>query len=192
LSEADQPCIIILAAPSGAGKSTISARLMTALPAVSFSVSATTRPARAHEVDGVHYHFLSLSRFERLRDEGALLESEEVYPGCWYGTLRSEVEKSDRESPVLLDIDVVGAVNVKEYYGKRCLAIFVQPPSLDILSQRLISRGTETEASLQARIGKAQHELTYASSFDEVVINDDLDEACSAVIDLVGRFIDQC
>lgn len=192
MSEADEPCIIILAAPSGSGKSTLAARLMAAEPSIAFSVSATTREPRAHERSGEHYHFLSLAEFERLRAEHQLLEAEEVYAGCWYGTLRSEVEKSDRHSPVLLDIDVVGAVNVKAQYGTRCLAIFVQPPSLEVLAQRLIGRGTETEESLRDRIGKAEHELTYSGSFDHVVVNDDLEEASARVIALVRNFIDQC
>ena len=185
----DQPCIIILAAPSGSGKTSIAARLMALRPTISFSVSATTRPPRAHETSGVHYHFMDVEEFESRRANGELLESEEVYPGCWYGTLRSEVEKSNRNAPVLLDIDVIGALRVKKQYQDRCLAIFVSPPSLDVLKHRLEARGTETPESLKARIGKAATELEYADAFDFIVVNDELDQAVREVIQLVDQFV---
>ncbi len=165
---------------------------MDAVPSVSFSVSATTRPARSHEIDGVHYHFMSLPDFERHLADGRLLESEEVYPGCWYGTLLSVVEKSHKEAPILLDIDVVGALRVKEHYRERCLALFISPPSAEELESRLRARGTESEKSLAERSSKARYELTFADSFDHVVVNDDLETAVKAVIDLVSDFIRRC
>ena len=187
-----RPCIIILAAPSGSGKTTIATRLMSNRPAISFSVSATTRPAREHEVSGVHYHFMSTQTFKQHLGRGELLESEEVYPGCWYGTLVSEITSSSRSAPVLLDIDVVGAINVKKEYGDRCLAVFIRPPSLVELENRLRARGTESAESLAERVGKAKHEITYAASFDAVVVNDNLEDAVSEVIKLVDAFIVTC
>jgi len=183
------PCIIILAAPSGSGKTTIASRLLHAIPTISFSVSATTRPARSHEIDGVHYHFMSLEEFEVHRGIGDLLESEEVYPGCWYGTLNSEVEKSSVLAPVLLDIDVVGALTVKEKYGPCCLAIFVSPPSLETLRIRLEARGTESNASLLERMAKAKHELSYSGAFDRVIVNDDLEAAVESAKQIVLEFM---
>lgn len=183
------PCIIILAAPSGSGKTTIASKLLSAIPSIFFSVSATTRPPRRHEKTGVHYHFMSLTEFEQHRAGGRLLENEEVYPGSWYGTLVSEVEKSHRGAPVLLDVDVIGAINVKKRYGSKCLALFISPPSLNVLKARLEARGTENEASLQARLSKAENELSYSGSFDHIVINDDLETAVDTVIRLVREFI---
>ena len=188
LNDMDQPCIIILAAPSGSGKTTIAARLLEERPSISFSVSATTRAPRAHEKYGVHYHFLDLLEFEKRRQRGELLESEEVYPGCWYGTLKSEVDKSSRHAPVLLDIDVMGAIRVKELYQDQCLAIFIRPPSLYELKNRLLARGTETDESLTERLGKASQELSFADSFDFVVVNDTLEKAVADVVGLVDCF----
>ena len=188
LNDMDKPCIIILAAPSGSGKTTIAARLLEERPSISFSVSATTRAPRAHEKSGVHYHFLDLLEFEKRRQRGELLESEEVYPGCWYGTLKSEVDKSSRHAPVLLDIDVMGAIRVKELYQDQCLAIFIRPPSLDELKNRLLARGTETDESLTERLGKASQELSFADSFDFVVVNDTLEKAVADVVGLVDGF----
>jgi len=188
LNDMDQPCIIILAAPSGSGKTTIAARLLEERPSISFSVSATTRAPRAHEKSGVHYHFLDGDEFEKRRQRGELLESEEVYPGCWYGTLKSEVDKSSRHAPVLLDIDVMGAIRVKELYKDQCLALFIRPPSLDELKNRLSSRGTETDESLAERLGKASQELSVSDSFDFVVVNDKLEKAVDDVVGLVDRF----
>jgi len=170
----------------------LSARLIEALPSIFFSVSATTRTPRAHEIDGEHYYFLSQKDFDAKKTAGLLLESEEVYPGCWYGTLKREIERSSAASPVLLDIDVVGAINVKKLYGERCLAIFIKPPSLEELRFRLSARGTETTDSLNERIGKASKELTFEPAFDHVVVNDHLEEACSAVISIVRSFMRSC
>ena len=164
---------------------------MEAMPSIRFSVSATTRPPRSHEKDGEHYHFLDLAAFKQAVVEDKLLEYEEVYPDCFYGTLRSEVERSTDQHPVLLDIDVVGALNVKEQYPDTCLALFIRPPSLEELERRLIMRGTETEESLAERVGKAAHELEYAKRFDHVVTNDDLSIAVDEVTHLVETFVGQ-
>jgi len=191
LSDVESPCIIILSAPSGSGKTTVAKHLMEEISSISFSVSATTRPARDHEVDGKHYHFLSVDAFQKAIAEDLLLEYEEVYTDCFYGTLRSEVESSSAQHPVLLDIDVVGAVNVKQQYSNRCLALFIRPPSIDELKRRLQERGTETEAFLKERIDKAEYEMTFAKHFDHIVTNGVLSDAVAEVVSLVRGFIEQ-
>lgn len=184
-----QPCIIVLTAASGSGKTTLARRLMERIPSIRFSVSATTRPPRAHETDGVHYHFMTPPEFVKARREGRLLESEEVYPGRWYGTLRSEVESSSEDAPVLLDIDVVGAEHVKELYGEKVLSIFIRPPSLEVLAERLARRKTESDATLAARVERARMEIERADRFDAEVLNDNLEEATDAVVGLVRDFL---
>lgn len=187
-----KPCIIIVAAPSGSGKSSLAARLMTALPQIRFSVSATTRAPRGEEKDGEAYHFLSTEDFREAIAADRLLEYEEVYPGRYYGTLRSEVERSSVMHPVLLDVDVVGALNVKEQYDKRCLAIFVKAPSMAVLEERLRSRGTDDEATIRTRLDKAAYEMSFEGSFDRSIVNDDLDTAATALIHLTRSFLNAC
>jgi guanylate kinase len=184
------PCIIVLTAPSGSGKTTVARELLAAFPTMRFSVSATTRPRRYNEVHSVHYHFLTQSQFDQELLDGNLLESEEVYPGCWYGTLRSEVENSSATAPVLLDIDVQGALNVKSQYGEKAFILFVRPPSLEVLEERLRTRGTETVDSLKKRLGRAAEELSYTDRFDTVIVNDILESAVSDAIDKVGSFLE--
>lgn len=183
------PCILIVAAPSGSGKSTLAARLMQALPQIRFSVSATTRPPRGAEQDGVAYHFLSPDAFRAAVAAGELLEYEEVYPDRFYGTLRSEVERSSVAHPVLLDVDVVGALNVKDEFGPKCLAVFVQAPSVEELERRLRERGTDDETTIRTRLDKAAWEMSFASKFDVRVINDDLDRAADELIAHVRTFL---
>lgn len=183
------PRIIVLTAPSGSGKTTIARRLIEAVPELRFSVSATTRPPRGHERDGVDYYFVTKDRFRELIDEGALIEYEEVYPGLFYGTLRSEVERATSRSPVLLDIDIRGAESVKRIMGDDALVIFVRPPSLEALAERLRTRGTESEDSLHARLERAREEMEHASSFDYVVINDRLEDAIAETIETVRGFL---
>ena len=159
------------------------------MPSLRFSVSATTRARRPHERDGVDYHFVTGAEFARLRDQGELLEFEEVYPGRLYGTLRSEVERSAKEGPVLLDIDVKGAMNVRRAFPEESFVVFILPPSLDELESRLRNRGSEDEESVRDRMERARHELEYADSFDAVVVNDDLDRATSETLDLLRSFL---
>ena len=154
--------IVVLTAPSGAGKTTIARAVMEQIPVLRFSVSATTRPPRAHERDGVHYHFVTEAQFRRFIDDGALIEYEEVYPGRFYGTLRAEVDRATPEAPLLLDIDVEGALNVKRQYGDRALTLFIRPPSLEALAERLRGRATETEETLRVRLETARREIGYA------------------------------
>lgn len=181
--------IIVLTAPSGAGKTTIARRVMDAMPNLQFSVSATTRAARPDETNGEDYHFLSTEEFERRIEAGDLLEYEEVYPGQFYGTLRSEIEDRAEEGPVLLDIDVNGARNVKRLYGDDALVLFVAPPSIDELQRRLEGRGTEDRESLRDRLNRAERELETADACDAVVVNDDLDTAVEETLTRIRQFL---
>lgn len=185
----DQRRIVVLTAPSGSGKTTIARRVMNALPELRFSVSATTRPPRPHEVHGEDYHFVTPERFQQYIEAGDLIEYEEVYPGLYYGTLREEIEQKARESPVLLDVDVHGASAVKRRYGDEAFVIFVQPPSLDVLETRLRGRETEDPAELKTRLHRAEKELRYADRFDAVILNDDIDESAAETLDLIRRFL---
>lgn len=186
-----EPRIVILTAPSGAGKTTLARRVQKALPQLRFSVSATTRPPRPGERHGVDYYFLSEEDFRRLIEANELIEYEEVYPGRFYGTLRREIEQASRDHPVLLDIDVKGALRVKELFGDEAFAIFVQPPSLEALAERLRLRGTESEASLRQRLERARMELALADRFDAVVRNDDLGRATTETLHRVRLFLDR-
>jgi guanylate kinase len=181
--------IIVLTAPSGSGKTTIARRVLEAFPEMRFSVSVTTRPPRPGERDGVHYHFISEEEFRRHIAAGDLLEYEEVYPGRFYGTLVSEVRDAAKKRPVLLDIEVKGAENVKKIFGDDALVIFIRPPSLEVLAERLRLRNTESEETLRHRLERAAHELEYADRFDAVVVNDDLDRATEETIRLIRSFL---
>lgn len=185
------PRIIVLTAPSGAGKTTIANRLLDAFPAMRFSVSATTRPKRDNEIHGVHYHFLTQSQFDQAMLDSELLEYEEVYIGSWYGTLRREVEQSSREKPVLLDIDVEGALTVKNTYGDRALVIFVKPPSLEELERRLRKRQSENIDTLKQRLARAGKELGYSDRFDAIVVNDILEIAVEEARRLITDFLNE-
>ena len=185
--------LLVLTAPSGAGKTTIARRLMAAVPGLRFSVSATTRDPRPAEAHGVDYFFLSAEEFLHRLSDGDFVEHEEVYPGRFYGTLREEVERTAREPgvrAVVLDVDVKGALNVKRLYGGQALTLFVQPPSLAALADRLHSRGTEDEERIAVRLERAKMELSYAREFDAVVVNDDLEAAVAETVARVGAFLD--
>ena len=179
--------IIALTAPSGAGKTTNARRVLATFPEMTFSVSATTRTRRPDEKHGLQYYFVSEDAFRDLIAAEAMIEYQEVYPGRFYGTLRSEVEQTT--TPILLDIDVEGTLNVKRLYSDDALAIFIQPPSLEVLAERLRRRNTETETSLRHRLEHARHELTYADRFDAVVVNDDLKHAVDETICLIRSFL---
>lgn len=181
--------VVVLTAPSGSGKTTIASRLMAALPELRFSISVTTRAPRGNERNGVDYFFMSPQQFRDLIAADAFVEWEEVYPDTFYGTLRSEIERIGTEGAALLDIDVKGAMNVKERYGEHALTLFVRPPSLAVLAERLERRQTETSESLAARLERARIEMEYAGQFDAVVVNDDLETAISETVALVRPFL---
>lgn len=182
--------LIILVAPSGAGKTTIAKRLVKDYPGIKFSVSATTRKPREGEADGKDYYFMSREEFNGKIEANGFLEWEEFYNGSRYGTLRSEVDKLIKSGYFpLLDIEVKGALNVKRIYGARSVSIFIQPPSIEELKKRLVNRGTENNASLETRLKRAEKELMYANEFDYTVINDELDTAYKQVTTIVESFI---
>jgi guanylate kinase len=184
--------LIIFSAPSGSGKSTIINYLLEEHPELklAFSVSATRRPPRGKEQHGVEYFFLSPEEFRQRIDNDEFLEYEEVYPGRFYGTLKAQVEKQSEEGQnVLFDVDVKGGVNIKQYYGDRALSLFIQPPSIEALRSRLEKRGTETPEVINDRIARAEFELGFATQFDKVVINDDLEIAKAETLQIIKDFI---
>lgn len=183
--------IVIVSAPSGCGKSTIIGRLFAEGDLdLQFSISATTRQPRGEEQHGKDYYFLTEEDFRSRIAAGEFLEFEEVYPGRFYGTLRSEVDRiTSAGSNVILDIDVAGAVNVKRIYGDRAKSIFIMPPSVEALRERLLKRATDSAEAIEARVGKAEHEIAYAPQFDCRVVNDDLDTAVAEVDSIIRKFI---
>ncbi|HAH23983.1 MAG TPA: guanylate kinase [Prolixibacteraceae bacterium] len=189
----NQGKLIIFSAPSGAGKTTIVRHLLTQDLNLEFSISATSRAKRHTETDGKDYYFLSEEEFRSKIDNNEFLEWEEVYPGTYYGTLKSEVERI-RESGknVLFDIDVVGGCNIKKYYGDEALAVFVQPPSVDELRKRLVFRSTDAMEVIEKRVAKAEFELTFAPQFDCIIVNDDLAKAFEEAECCIRAFIASC
>ena len=183
--------LIIISAPSGSGKSTIIGRVMQDESLrLAFSVSATTRPRRGQEVHGVDYYYLTTEEFQQKIANDELVEYQEVYEGRFYGTPKSEVERITAEGRnVVLDLDVLGGVNVKQMYGDRALSIFIQPPSVEVLRERLIKRGTDSMEDIQNRVDKAEFEISIGPQFDYTVINDDLETAVNQVHDLIAAFI---
>lgn len=183
--------LIIFSAPSGSGKSTIINKLMSEYGLRGrFSISATSRKPRGSERDGVEYYFLSEEDFRKRIGEGDFLEYEEVYPGCFYGTLRSEVDRTLAQGEnVILDIDVQGGLNVKKIYGDRALTLFIQPPSIERLRERLERRGTDAPDVIERRLAKAETELSFAPKYDAIVVNDDLEEACQAAARAIEDFL---
>ena len=183
--------LIIICAPSGSGKSTIIGRIINDEQLrLAFSVSATTRPRRGEEVHGVDYYYLSEEEFKKHIENDDFAEYQEVYPGRFYGTLKSEIARINADGKnVVLDIDVLGGMNVKKIYGDHALSIFIAPPSIEVLRERLVKRGTDSMEDIERRISKAEFELGYADKCDHMVINDDLDTAVAEVHHLVDTFV---
>lgn len=182
--------IIIITAPSGAGKTSITHHLMQQFPQLAFSVSAATRQARGNEKDGVDYYFMSAEDFKQRIQHNEFVEWEMVYEGKYYGTLKSEMERIWNNNQVpILDIDVKGAIHVKQQYPDASLTIFIEPPSVAELKKRLESRGTETEESLAARVNKASYEISFKDQFDKLIVNDDLELARAKAVQIVQEFI---
>ena len=182
--------LIIFSAPSGAGKTTIVQHLLKKIPQLEFSISATTRKPRGDEKDGADYYFISKEEFLHRIAKKHFVEFEEVYTGTFYGTLRTEIERIWLDDKVVIfDIDVEGGLHLKRKYDGAALAIFVQPPSLEVLKQRLAGRGTDSPEKLQERFEKAAKELNYAPQFDIILKNDDLQTACEEAERLVLNFL---
>lgn len=184
--------IIIFSAPSGSGKSTIINFLLKENLNLQFSISATSRAPRGTEKNGIEYYFLSPEEFRAHIAAGDFLEYEEVYTDKYYGTLKSEVERIlDSGHNVIFDVDVKGGCNIKKYFAHRALSLFIQPPSIEILRQRLEGRGTDTPEVIENRIARAQYELSFADKFDVVIVNDQLEEAENKALSAVKQFIEQ-
>jgi guanylate kinase len=182
--------ILIITAPSGAGKTSITRHLMQCFPVLEFSVSAATRNARGNEKDGVDYYFISLEDFKQKIQNKEFAEWEMVYEGKYYGTLKSELKRIWGLNKVpVLDIDVKGAIHIQQQYPENTLSVFIEPPSVDELKNRLESRGTETAESIAARVNKAAYELSFKEHFNKSIVNDDLERACAEAVTLVDEFL---
>ena len=182
--------LIVISAPSGAGKTSIVQYLLKKIPQLSFSISACSRNKRENEIDGKDYYFLGIQEFNEKIESGDFLEWEEVYENQFYGTLVSEIERISKESKVVIfDVDVIGGLNIKKQYPKECLAIFIMPPSIDVLKERLSKRGSESEKSLQIRLDNAIKEIEKNNEFDAIILNDNLNIACEETKILIQNFI---
>lgn len=184
--------VIIVSAPSGAGKTSIVRHLLEQVPELKFSISATTRPKRDYEIDGKDYYFLTPEQFKERLANDEFLEWQEVYTDQFYGSLKSEVERIwSNGQAVIFDVDVLGGLNIKKFYGDEALSVFIEPPTMEELENRLKNRGTENDASLKKRLAKAEYELSFARQFDKIVLNDDLKTAQQEMIDLVRDFLEE-
>lgn len=181
---------VIFSAPSGSGKSTIVSHILKLHPELKFSVSAASRAPRGEEKNGVAYWFISADEFRKRIADNEFVEYEEVYPGSFYGTLKSEVERIwDNGDAIIFDVDVKGGVNLKKYFGDRALSVFIQAPSVEVLRQRLVSRATDSPDAIERRVAKAAEEMTYADKFDHIIVNDDLQKAYADAEKLVDDFL---
>ena len=184
--------LIVFSAPSGSGKTTLVHYLLKKILNLSFSISATSRKPRENEIDGKDYFFLSKENFISKINNGKFLEYEEVYDGIFYGTLLDEVEKNwEKGKHVIFDIDVVGGINIKKLFPERTLAIFVKPPSIESLEERLNNRGDDSPEEIHQRVEKAKKEMEYSSQFDKVILNDKLEESKRIAFEYVDKFLSQ-
>lgn len=185
---------LIFSAPSGSGKSTIVQYLMKEHPEfkLAFSISATSRPPRGTEQHGVEYFFLSPEEFRQRIDNNEFLEYEEVYHDRFYGTLKEQVEKQmEAGQNVVFDVDVKGGCNIKKFFGEKALSVFIQPPSVDVLRERLIARATDSEEQIKERLAKAEYEMTFAPQFDKILVNDDLETAKKKAVAMLKAFLNK-
>jgi guanylate kinase len=182
---------VIISAPSGAGKTTIVKHLLGVFPGLEFSVSACSRPKREKEEEGKDYYFITSDQFLEKISRDEFIEWEEVYPGSYYGTLKSEMDRiwAEGKTPIF-DVDVFGGINLKKYFGDAALAIFIQPPSLQELENRLRHRGTDSAVNIQIRLNKVEKELAFASLFDRIIVNDELSTASNKATELIMAFLE--
>ena len=185
--------LLVFSAPSGSGKTTLVNHLLSEIPNIAFSVSATTRQPRGAEQNGVEYYFMSLEEFKQRVENDEFLEWQEVYPGRCYGTLKAVVEKMQEEGKhVAFDVDVVGGTNIKKFYGDEALSVFIQAPSIEVLRKRLVGRQTDSMEEIEKRLSKAQWEMDFAQGkFDVTIINDDLETAKADILEAVTSFIEK-
>ncbi|KIC92128.1 guanylate kinase [Flavihumibacter sp. ZG627] len=182
--------IIIITAPSGAGKTSITRYLLQKYPKLAFSISAATRSPRGKEENGKDYYFMSVEKFRNHIQQNDFVEWEMVYEGKYYGTLKKELNRIwEKGQTPMLDIDVKGAIHVQQQYPDQTLSLFIEPPSVDELRKRLFGRGTETDESLQARINKAAYEISFKHHFDHIIVNDNLEKACAEAEQLILKFL---
>ena len=182
--------VVIFSAPSGSGKSTIVNYLLAKDLGLEFSVSATCRAPRGEERHGKEYYFFTADEFKQRIEKDDFLEWEEVYPGCFYGTLKSELERIWKAGhAVVFDVDVVGGVNIKKIFGDQALSVFIKAPSVEVLRQRLIGRGTDSMEKIEQRVAKAEYEMTFADKFDVVIVNDNLETALAEAEKAVRDFL---
>ena len=184
--------VLIFCAPSGSGKSTIVNYLLNKYPELEFSVSATSRAPRGTEKHGEAYYFLSTEEFQQKIKEDAFVEYEEVYEGCYYGTLKSEIERIEMKgNHVVFDVDVVGGCNLKSIFADNALAVFIAPPNVETLRKRLEGRATDSPEMIEQRVGKAEYELTFAPKFDRILVNDNLETALREADEIIKNFLDK-
>ena len=182
--------LIVISAPSGAGKTSIIHQLLKVIPELSFSVSASSRERRGNEVHGKDYYFLGIEGFHKKIKEDAFLEWEQVYENQYYGTLKSEIKRIWSEGKIVIfDVDVVGGLNIKKQYPKECLSIFIMPPSIEVLAERLIRRGSDLGESVKKRLDKADEEISKNKQFDSIILNDDFEIACRQTKEIITNFI---
>ena len=186
----DNRKVVIFSAPSGSGKSTVVNHILGLHPELEFSISAASRAPRGNEQNGVEYYFMTADEFRSRIAADEFVEYEEVYAGSYYGTLKSEVERIwNKGNAIIFDVDVKGGVSLKKYFGDRALSIFIQAPSVQVLRQRLIGRGTDSPEAIERRVAKAAEEMTYSDKFDRILINDDLSKAYADAEQMVGEFL---
>lgn len=184
--------LIIFSAPSGSGKTTIVKQILKKINNLEFSISACSRDKREGEIDGKDYYFLGVEGFKKQKNAGEFLEWEEVYKDQYYGTLKSEVQRIwDKGNNVIFDVDVIGGLNIKKQFEDQALALFIMPPSIEELENRLAGRGTDTAESIAKRIAKAEEEIIYSKDFDKIVINNKLEMAVEEAYEIISDFIDK-